>query len=83
LSSVDGEVFMVMTELLPELQKYQDLKPKFIKIKVEKYSDGTVIKIKSDEKLVSEALGNIMLLMAKFGSNECKIETQVEDKSYV
>jgi len=76
----DMAMFSVMSDLMPTLQKYSDIQPKQIDIKVEKYNEGTIIKIKSDKPEVTIALAEILGVMSKM-QTETKVNYIVEDNT--
>ena len=72
------ELFEVMNGLMPILQKYSEVTPKFLNIKIEKYNEGTIIKIQSDVTEVGEILAEILSSFS--GVNpDCKVDVKVED----
>lgn len=68
----------IIGNLMPVMDKYSNVNPKWINIDVLKYNEGTVIKIKSDKVEVGEALAEVLTLISGINSS-CKIDINVED----
>ncbi len=66
---------------MPIMSKYMNVEVKDVKIFVEKYDDGTTLKIISDNRAVGDMLSDMMIVIAKMAkSTEGKITVEVDDK---
>lgn len=66
-------------EFMPVMEKYGSVTPEYLKIKIQKYNEGIVIKMASDKIEVTEALTELMLLMSKMNT-DVKVTCEIEDK---
>jgi septum formation topological specificity factor MinE len=80
LSGTDNAI-SILNGFMPIMSKYMNVEVKDVKIFVEKYDDGTTLKIISDNTAVGDMLSDMMIVIAKMAKNtEGKITVEVDDK---